>query len=192
MMRARRRKISIIVMIVALFLLINVGYAFMSTELTIEGHTKINSSIFDVHFDNANEFGTNSDNCSSSYDSDGNYSFSSNLTHPGDYCEFHVDIVNGGNTDAALDLLSGGNPINSLPYIYEDNENGYQISLSASNNTNEINSLVDYKLDNNSTVSLLIHVDRSDTNCVNNVCPGSEESVYSFHLDASQYSAIVD
>ena len=97
--------------IVALVMLIAVGYAILNANLRINGTTKISKSSWDVHFENitpSNRGVTPTTNPTIDSSRTG-INFAVNLTNLGDFYEFYVDVVNYGNFDAKLESINTTN-----------------------------------------------------------------------------------
>ena len=89
--------------VVSVFTL-SIAYAALSTVLEISGNTQISSAEWDVHLENPIvKSGSVSGNTPSI--SGNNLSFSANLTKPGEFYEFTVDVVNEGSIDAMIDSV---------------------------------------------------------------------------------------
>ena len=126
MMRARRRRMSLIIVIVALFLLINVGYAFLSRQLSINGYTKIDSMTFDVRFTNARAVSSNTTgSCTAEVSDDGStFTFNSILKDYGEFCTYKVDVKNFASIPGKVSFNSQtGWDGKTLPYV---SQNDYQ------------------------------------------------------------------
>ena len=126
MMRARRRRMSLIIVIVALFLLINVGYAFLSRQLSINGYTKIDSMTFDVRFTNARAVSSNTTgSCTAEVSDDGStFTFNSILKDYGEFCTYKVDVKNFASIPGKVSFSSQSSwDGKTLPYV---SQNDYQ------------------------------------------------------------------
>ena len=92
--------------ILFLILFISIGFAIISTSLTINGVSSILGNTWDVHFENVQvSEGSVSANAPTITNSNTTVSFNITLDMPGDYYEFTVDAVNAGTIDAMLDSL---------------------------------------------------------------------------------------
>ena len=107
MIRVKRNKKYLYVLI--LFLILGIGFAALAANLKINGTVNIDSSSWDVHFENvevtqgsveANPAPT-SDNTTTT-----EMTYTINFTQPGDFYEFTVDIANDGSIDAMVDVIS--------------------------------------------------------------------------------------
>lgn len=108
-MRNRRKRSSILVLLLMMLIGVTVGYAALSTDLTITGTSKIKSSSWDIHFENV-QVKSGSVTASvapvaNSSDKKTELTYTIELVKPGDFYEFDVDVVNGGSVDAKLSAL---------------------------------------------------------------------------------------
>ena len=115
-MRIDKNNIKII--LILLVVCLSLGYAYINSDLNINGTAQVKHANWDVHW--ANIQVTNGSVSAStptiSNQTTVNYSVVLNL--PGDYYEFTVDAVNGGNIDAMIDTIDSklnGATITALP-----------------------------------------------------------------------------
>ena len=107
----KRRKQSLLFGIILLMLGLGLGYAYLTTNLSIEGIADIDSNTWDVYWDNV-QVTTGSvtgDQVTQAPTIDTNkttVSFHVRLSQPGDYYEFTVDAVNDGSIDAMIDTIN--------------------------------------------------------------------------------------
>ena len=125
-MRSRKRNNWKLILVVIL-LTISLGYAFLQTDLTINGTSKINATSWDIHFEdltpNPNSVTLSTGDVAPTIDSTTrtDITYTITLKEPGDFYEFEVAIVNGGTLDAMIGTISNklnGTEIsgtNSLP-----------------------------------------------------------------------------
>ena len=91
---------------------LGLGYAFLQADLTINGVGKVKASNWSVYFDhlvlNPNNVSLSSEDVAASIDQTTNtdISFSITLNRPGDFYEFTVDVINDGNIDAMVGVIS--------------------------------------------------------------------------------------
>ena len=83
---------------------LTIVYAALSVTLNITGSTQITASNWDIHLENP-EVKSGSVSSAVPTISGNNLSFTANLTKPGDYYEFTVDVVNEGSIDAMIDSV---------------------------------------------------------------------------------------
>ena len=92
-------------------LTVSVGYAVLSTNLTINGTGKIANAKWDVHFENVRSTNNSTVTPTTAPSAPAankvtSLSYVVNLDVPGDVYEFLVDVVNAGAIDAKLDSLT--------------------------------------------------------------------------------------
>ena len=84
-----------------------IGYAALSTTLSIDGTSDIDSASWEVYFDNIQvTTGSVTATTAPTVSNDTSVTFSVNLEDPGDFYEFKVDVTNGGTFNAMLDSLT--------------------------------------------------------------------------------------
>lgn len=110
-MKSRKINISRKVLYIFLSVLLvvicslTIAYAALSVTLNIGGQADVVGSNWDIHFANpVVESGSVSNNLPTVTAQ--NVSFSTNLSMPGDYYEFTVDIVNGGSIAAMIESIN--------------------------------------------------------------------------------------
>ena len=93
-----------------LFLLVcsvGLGYAAISTTLSIDGSAQFKDARWNVYFDNLNvTTGSITATTPASITNTTTVSFGAKLENPGDFYEFTVDVVNGGNMNAMIDSFN--------------------------------------------------------------------------------------
>ena len=91
-----------------LLLLISIGYAYISTSLSINGNTTIAANTWDIHFANLSiKEGSVIATTPAAIQTDTtNISYSVELASPGDFYEFEVDVVNAGTIPGKLSLAN--------------------------------------------------------------------------------------
>ena len=112
-MRKELRKQNIMIAIIALLLVVTIGYATLQANLTINGTSKINNSTWNVHFNNptvatgsvAIDTSTYANAKAATKDNATTVSYNVLLTNPGDYYEFTVPVQNEGTIDAMIDEI---------------------------------------------------------------------------------------
>ena len=106
-----------------------IGYAALSTTLTIDGTSDIDRAVWDVHFENV-QVTTGSVNATApAISNDTEVGFSVSLEDPGDFYEFTVDVVNDGTFDAKLDTLT------ILPVLTSAQQNYFAYTVTYSDGT---------------------------------------------------------
>ena len=86
------------------FFSLTIVYAALSVTLNINGNAEVTAANWDIHLENP-KVKSGSVNNNVPTISGNNLSFSASLTTPGDYYEFTVDVVNGGDIDAMIDSV---------------------------------------------------------------------------------------
>ena len=116
----RKNNKNFIYSILLLILLsVGIGYAYLTSNLSITGSTKVTGNTWDIHFDN---LVVNSNSVSAttpaSIDPTNNTSinYAITLDKPGDFYEFNVDIVNAGSIPGKINLVT----INGITSEVED------------------------------------------------------------------------
>ena len=107
-------KVSIILLVVA----IGLGYAYINSDLNINGTAQVNSANWDVHWANVQVTNGSVSASSPTISNQTTVNYSVVLDQPGDYYEFTVDAVNGGTIDAMIDTIDSklnGATIETLP-----------------------------------------------------------------------------
>lgn len=153
----RRERLSVLA-VVALILSLGIGFAAIQTTLTINGHTRISGNNWDIHFENVQETDGSVEGQVTFLDGEGNATentsgvsleFAANLSAPGDFYEFTVDIKNAGTIDAAIYQVestnfaeivdSSGKAVSDYLdykiYYVEDADTGYNGTFPAITNT---------------------------------------------------------
>ena len=116
-----KNKNTLIVALLAVVLVMAVGYAAFAQTLSINGTAKINST-WDVHFNQDQKTGVGNAGFSGgttptgeiSYSSGTNATVSANLYQPGDTVTFTLTIENGGSINAKLQDLTLSSSDSSL------------------------------------------------------------------------------
>ena len=162
----RRRRLSMRGAIILLILSIGIGYALLSTTLSINGTANFSKNTWNIKFANlvvdgdstattiyTNETGDQVDGNARIID-DTTIAFNIKLLQPGDYYVFETDIVNDGTIDAILNEIEDPNT------ILTDNQKRY-ITYSV----NYVNESTGPTIDD----ELLAKKDEEDTNNVKRI-----------------------
>ena len=121
------RKKNVFIFLFVLLCSLGIGYAFLRTELQINGTANFLNARWDIHFANlvvnpdSVELSTGNTAASISA-STTEVTYAVTLKEPGDFYEFTVDAVNAGTMDAMIDTISskmGGVEITTLPTYME-------------------------------------------------------------------------
>ena len=105
-MKKTKRRLSVIVLLL-LLMSVTIGYSALSSSLNITGTSKISNAKWDVHFaDVSVTTGSVTATTAPTIDASGlNITYAVNLTTPGDFYEFTVNVTNAGSVDAKLNAL---------------------------------------------------------------------------------------
>ena len=107
----RNRKNNLVLIFVVLLSVIGLGYALLSTTLSINGTTNVSSASWNIYWDNI-VLGSNNvtDITTPATISTGKteVSFNVNFKEPGDTYEFTVDAVNDGSIDGMVNVVTNG------------------------------------------------------------------------------------
>ncbi len=110
-MKKKRRKELYRVLLFILLMIVSIGYAVLSTNLKINGFSKINSSNWDIHFanvvvnSNSVSIGTGDQAATITANNDTEVTYTVTLSKPGDFYEFTVDAVNAGSIDGMISAI---------------------------------------------------------------------------------------
>lgn len=120
-----KRKNNKNLIVVLLLCLITIGFATLTTTLSINGTTRIKGNTWDIHFENvrfADSNNVDADLPVINSSDPTKVDFDVTLSKPGDVFSFYVDIKNAGSIDAKLgDLnVTGLDALNDYPYIFYD------------------------------------------------------------------------
>lgn len=116
----KRIKPTNILIVLAVF--ISIGFAYLSTNLNINGLTTFKKTEWDVHFDNidvdSGSVQLQTGDYAPTISNDGltvSYKVTCNI--PGEYYKFNIDVVNDGNLNAKINSITTP----TIPQGYEDN-----------------------------------------------------------------------
>ena len=155
---------SIKILLILLIISLGLGYAYINSDLSINGTAQVNSANWDVHW--ANVQVTNGSVSGSNVvtaptiSNNTTVNYSVILPQPGDYYEFTVDAVNGGTIDAMIDTIDSklnGATITTLPaYLnytiaYYDGMELEQNHLLSANSTETYKVRIEYNTDINAS-----------------------------------------
>lgn len=113
-MRRIRKSKKAAFIVIALLLLISIGYAALTTNLTIGGSSTVKKQTFNVYFNNVqvNQSSVSGAKVTTAPSVPANSTSTTTLTWavtldtPGEFYEFNVDIVNGGTIDAMVNTAT--------------------------------------------------------------------------------------
>ena len=151
-------KQKFIALAVLLILAISIGYAALSTTLTINGTANIASNSWLIYFTNVQVTSgsvTATTTPTTSGTSTTTLTWAVNLQTPGDYYEYNVDVKNDGTIDAMIGSLSNTSlNTNQAKYL------NYTVTYSDGATIEQYD-----KLDSNETVTLKVRVEyKTDLN----------------------------
>ncbi len=99
----RNSKRLFLTFIILLMIFIGVGYAYLTSNLKINGVTNILKNTWDIHFENINMINNTTQSSEPSLtDENTVIHFTTNLKVPTDEYSFSVKVVNAGSIDAML------------------------------------------------------------------------------------------
>ena len=110
-MKKKRRKELYRVLLFILLMIVSIGYAVLSTNLKINGFSKINNSNWDIHFanvvvnSNSVSIGTGDQAATITANNNTEVTYTVTLSKPGDFYEFTVDAVNAGSIDGMISAI---------------------------------------------------------------------------------------
>ena len=123
-------------LLIVLFLCLGIGYAALSTNLSINGISHVDSASWDVYWSNVQVTSGSVTAPTPTITNKTSVSFAVTLEKPGDFFEFTVDAVNAGSIDAMIESIHqtiNGNPISQLP-VYLSYTFTYSDELEIENN----------------------------------------------------------
>ena len=98
------------IMYILLFVVLaslGVGYAYIRSDLSINGTAKVKNARWDIHFTNLNvTTGSVTAETAANITNDTTVEFAATLENPNDFYEFTVDVVNNSTLDAMIDSYS--------------------------------------------------------------------------------------
>ena len=151
----QNRKIQFIILLTLVCLVgtMTIAYAILSTTLNINGTAEVMDASWNVHFENIN-VNPNSVPISPTITDNDKITFSADLTTPGQFYKFTVDIVNSGSIDAMIETIITNPELTTeqkkyLRYEVEyiDGTSINETQLIKANETKTISVLVSYRND---------------------------------------------
>ena len=116
---SRRKKQSVVSIIVNLILILGIGYALIQSNLNINGTANMGAPTWNIHWANVQvKSGSVSASTPTINSAQTTVTYSVVLNVPGDYYEFTVDAVNSGTIDGMIDSITSklnGATITNLP-----------------------------------------------------------------------------
>ena len=110
-MKKKRRNDLFRVLLFILLMIVSIVYAVLSTNLKINGFSKINNSNWDIHFanvvvnSNSVSIGTGDQAATITANNNTEVTYTVTLSKPGDFYEFTVDAVNAGSIDGMISAI---------------------------------------------------------------------------------------
>ncbi|MBR2678760.1 MAG: hypothetical protein IKE63_05025 [Bacilli bacterium] len=154
---ARRKKQSVVSIILDLILILGIGYAVIQSNLNINGTANMGNPRWNIHWENVQvKEGSVSASTPTINSAQTTVTYSVVLNIPGDYYEFTVDAVNSGTIDGMIDSITSklnGVTITNLPnYLeykvsYEDGATLAVNQLLAANSTETYKVRIKYRDD---------------------------------------------
>ncbi len=119
-MKGKGKKYLSVVILLLLLVGITVGYAVLSSNLSISGTSTINKPTWDVHFENlSTTSGSVTATTAPSISANGlTITYAVALAKPGDFYEFTVDVKNAGTVAAKLSALPTVSGVSSAQDVY--------------------------------------------------------------------------
>ncbi len=111
-------KDNIKIILILLVVCLSLGYAYINSDLNINGTAQVKHANWDVHWANIQVTNGSVSASSPTISNQTTVNYSVVLNLPGDYYEFTVDAVNGGQIDAMIDTIDSklnGATITALP-----------------------------------------------------------------------------
>ena len=118
-----KKKTKSMLIVALLLLTITIGYAVISSNLSINGTSIINKPTWDIHFENIQvKSGSITPSTAAHIVNSTGVEYAITLDTPGDYYEFNVDAKNAGTIDGMVESVTStvnGQPISNLPGYIE-------------------------------------------------------------------------
>ena len=170
MIKIKRKNTKLILII--LLLCITIGYAILSSNVNINGSSKIKNATWNIHFDNLRvvdgSVPINEDDIAARINPNNNteVNYKITLNKPTDYYEFLVDVVNEGSIDAMIDNVSSKIKVNENDYeeITDNNIPNYLKYKVTYLNDTSINSKQELKSGDRETYKVRIEFNKDINN----------------------------
>ena len=149
-------KDNIKIILILLVVCLSLGYAYINSDLNINGTAQVKHANWDIHWANVQVSSGSVSASTPTINNQTTVNYSVVLNLPGDYYEFTVDAVNGGNIDAMIDTIDSklnGATITALPdYLnytvsYFDGMPLQANQLLAANSTEKYKIRIEYRTD---------------------------------------------
>ena len=166
--RYNRKRSYFTLFLLLLVCSVGLGYAAISTTLSIDGSAEFKDARWNVYFNNLNvTTGSVTATTAASITNTTTVSFAARLENPGDFYEFTVDVVNGGNMNAMIDS------VNVLPELTAAQQNYLRYTATYSDGV----ALAQYhKLDAGDTETLRVRFEYLENSDVS-LYPTEDDSV---------------
>ena len=108
-MKSLKKNNVLIMVLLAITVLMSVGFAVLSTTLNINGTAKVKSQTWDIHFENVNITEGSVEaikEANIANDKATLVEYEIELSKPGDFYEFTVDAVNEGTLDSMIEMVT--------------------------------------------------------------------------------------
>ncbi len=148
-LRYNRRKIFLGLFLFLCLIGITLGYAFVTTRLSIDGTATVKDAKWNVHFDNFAPMTGSVSPESSPTITNTTVTFSARLSQPGDFYGFTIDIENEGTINADISSISVTPNFSNIDYIdasikYSDNTPISNGDILAANHSRTIKVYLEY------------------------------------------------
>ena len=149
-------KDNIKIILILLVVCLSLGYAYINSDLNINGTAQVKHANWDIHWANVQVTNGSVSANTPTISNQTTVTYSVTLPTPGSFYEFTVDAVNGGQIDAMIDTIDfklNNNPITNLPaYLkysvtYSDGVPLEQNHLLAANTTEKYKVRIEYRTD---------------------------------------------
>ncbi len=105
--RFNKKRSYVFIFLFLLVCSVGLGYAALSTTLSVDGSAQFKDARWNVYFNNLNvTTGSVTATTAASITNTTTVSFAARLEDPNDFYEFTVDVVNGGNMNAMIDSFN--------------------------------------------------------------------------------------
>ena len=167
-----RKKYSMILTFTLILMMFSIGYAVISTTLSVNGTSKMANATWNVHFDNIQtKTGSVTPTTAPTISNNTSVSFSARLENPGDFYEFNIDVVNGGSIDAMIDSYT------MTPTLTTDQQKYFNYSVTYSDG---VALAANQLLAHNSTETLKVRFEYLTSNDINDY--PEEDQTFNFNL----------
>ena len=149
----RRRKLNKTILFILIFG-ISIGFAYLSTQLNINGGASVRGNTWDIHFEDVQVVESVEGNPTPTISSDKkSVDYVANLNEPGDVFSFNVDVVNAGTLDGMIESITNDGltteqqKLVNVEYKYSNGDPFEEHFVILNGNRKTINVRVEYKYD---------------------------------------------